>query len=196
MPTLQWFPLDMPVAPFPPVGAFEEPYPDYRSYSHRDYGNRVGIFRIMAVLDRLAAPGHLPTNGIIAERYPDLLAEVVRRRLGGGGVRSAHGSVPSRGADRPADEAGLIDETLASSGARPANRSLAGSPRAEPSHAARSTCSPSAVSRTCSTGRTTSCPTRYGRRPASSTPCPRRPIWTTRSASGRTTTRPASSRTP
>jgi len=32
---------------FPPVGALDEPYPDYRAYSHRDYGNRVGIFRIL-----------------------------------------------------------------------------------------------------------------------------------------------------
>ena len=47
MPSLQWFPLDMAPGPFPPVGALDEPYPDYRAYSHRDYGNRVGIFRIL-----------------------------------------------------------------------------------------------------------------------------------------------------
>ena len=27
------------------------PYPDVRSYSHRDYGNRVGFWRLLEVID-------------------------------------------------------------------------------------------------------------------------------------------------
>ena len=80
MPTIQWFPLDMTATPFPPVGTPDEPYPDYRTYTHRDYGNRVGIFRIMAALDRLGLPATCRVNGIIAKRYPELVAEVVGRR--------------------------------------------------------------------------------------------------------------------
>lgn len=111
MPTLQWFPLDMTSTPFAPVGTPDEPYPDYRAYSHRDYGNRVGIFRIMAVLDRLGLPATCRVNGIIAKRYPDLLAEVVRRRwevaaYGWHMGRTHHADL------RPEDEAALIEQTL------------------------------------------------------------------------------------
>lgn len=28
-------------------------YPDFWSFTHRDYGNRIGIYRVMRVLDRL-----------------------------------------------------------------------------------------------------------------------------------------------
>src|SRR5260221_14247303 len=49
---LTWFPLDMGVQPRPPAGAFSDPYPNFRDYSHRDYGNRVGAFRIIETLDR------------------------------------------------------------------------------------------------------------------------------------------------
>jgi allantoinase len=112
MPTLQWFPLDMTSTPFAPIGTPDEPYPDYRAYSHRDYGNRVGIFRIMAVLDRLGLPATCRVNGIVAKRYPDLLAEVVRRRwevaaYGWHMGRTHHAGLRSE------DEAGLIEQTLA-----------------------------------------------------------------------------------
>ena len=109
--SLQWFPLDMPALPFRPVGALDEPYPDYRAYSHRDYGNRVGIFRIMAVLDRLGIRATAAVNAAIAERYPALLAEVGSR----GWEVAAHGLDMGRlhhaGLDR-AEEAAMIDHAL------------------------------------------------------------------------------------
>jgi allantoinase len=111
MPTLQWFPLDMTSTPFVPVGAPDEPYPDYRTYSHRDYGNRVGIFRIMSVLDRLGLPATCRVNGIIAKRHPDLLAEVVRRRWEVAAYGWHMGRTHHAGL-RPEDEAGLIEQTL------------------------------------------------------------------------------------
>ena len=122
--------------PFAPVGTPDEPYPDYRAYSHRDYGNRVGIFRIMAVLDRLALPATCRVNGIVAKRYPELLAEVVRRRWEVAAYGWHMGRTHHAGL-RPEDETGLIEQTLgARSGERPANRSRAGSPREEPSRPA------------------------------------------------------------
>ena len=60
-----------------------------------------GIFRIMAVLDRLGLPATCRVNGIVAKRYPELLAEVVRRRLGGRRLRLAHGPDPPRGPAGP-----------------------------------------------------------------------------------------------
>ncbi|MCH8074878.1 MAG: polysaccharide deacetylase family protein [SAR324 cluster bacterium] len=78
-PALEWFPLDMQNKPFRPPGGLERPYPDYRYYTHRDYGNRVGIFRIMKVLDKLGIKASATVNSAVAERYPFLLREVTRR---------------------------------------------------------------------------------------------------------------------
>jgi peptidoglycan/xylan/chitin deacetylase (PgdA/CDA1 family) len=112
LPSLQWFPLDMASSPFAAVGALDEPYPDYRAYSHRDYGNRVGIFRIMAILDRLAIPATVPVNAAVAERYPELVAEIVRRgwEVVAYGRDMGHPHHPEL---ERAVEIALIDESLA-----------------------------------------------------------------------------------
>jgi hypothetical protein len=44
MPALEWFPLDMTGKPFRAPGGLERPYPDYRYYTSRDYGNRFRTF--------------------------------------------------------------------------------------------------------------------------------------------------------
>ncbi|MFI5033462.1 MAG: polysaccharide deacetylase, partial [Reyranellales bacterium] len=46
------FPMDMPRQPFVAPGGVDRPYPSYWDYTQRDYGNRVGIYRLMRVLDR------------------------------------------------------------------------------------------------------------------------------------------------
>ena len=43
VPALEWFPLDMAKSPFLAPGGLDRPYPDYWTYTLRDYGNRVGI---------------------------------------------------------------------------------------------------------------------------------------------------------
>lgn len=78
-PSLEWFPLDMDNKPFRPPGGLERPYPDYRYYTHRDYGNRVGVFRIMKLLDRLRLKASVAINAHLAERHPFLLSEIARR---------------------------------------------------------------------------------------------------------------------
>ncbi|MGE0801565.1 MAG: polysaccharide deacetylase family protein [Lautropia sp.] len=80
MPIVQWFPLDMSAKPFRAPGGLTMPYPDFRHYTNRDYGNRIGIFRILDVLDALRLPASVAVNGAIAERYPALLRELVDRR--------------------------------------------------------------------------------------------------------------------
>ena len=44
VPALEWFPLNMAGVPFKPPGAMQTAYPDFRHYTLRDYGNRVGIY--------------------------------------------------------------------------------------------------------------------------------------------------------
>lgn len=76
---LEYFPLTPGDGPFRAPGHMVTPYPDYRTYTIRDYGNRVGIFRIFRVLDRLGLTASAPMNASVAERYPALVEEVTGR---------------------------------------------------------------------------------------------------------------------
>lgn len=79
IPTVEWFPLDMKNAPFKIPGAVERPYPDYWNYTLRDYGTRIGIYRIMDVLDKLDIKGSVALNSAIAERHPYLVDQINAR---------------------------------------------------------------------------------------------------------------------
>jgi len=79
VPALEWFPLDMKGQPFKPPGALQTAYPDLRHYTLRDYGNRVGIFRIMKALDRYAIRASVAVNAAVAQRYPALVKEITSR---------------------------------------------------------------------------------------------------------------------
>ncbi|GHD05239.1 polysaccharide deacetylase family protein [Tianweitania populi] len=84
---VQYFPLDMPSKPFKAPGALSMPYPDFRYYTNRDYGNRVGVFRVLRLLAEKGLKTSFAINGIIAKRYPALLRAVVE----GGHEIVAHG---------------------------------------------------------------------------------------------------------
>lgn len=78
VPALEWFPLDMKGQPFKPPGAMQTAYPDLRHYTLRDYGNRVGIYRIMDALRQRGVPASVAVNAAVAVRYPHLLNACVR----------------------------------------------------------------------------------------------------------------------
>ena len=84
---LQHFPLDMPAKPFKAPGALSMPYPDFRYYTNRDYGNRIGAYRVLRLLAELGLKTSFAINGIIASRYPALVRAVVE----GGHEVVAHG---------------------------------------------------------------------------------------------------------
>ncbi len=73
------FPMDMPAKPFMPLGGMDRPAPSVWDYSTRDYGNRLGVFRIMRVLDRYGLKASVAMNSVVASRYPFLVEEIVRR---------------------------------------------------------------------------------------------------------------------
>ncbi len=79
VPALEFFPLDQPAQPFRAPGGMVTPYPDLRHYTLRDYGNRVGVFRVFKALDRLGIKATVAINAKVAERYPFLVGEVTRR---------------------------------------------------------------------------------------------------------------------
>jgi len=77
--SLQHFPLDQEGKPFPPPGGLTTTYPDLRHYTLRDYGNRVGVYRVFEALDRKGVVASVAMNARLAERSPYLLRRVVER---------------------------------------------------------------------------------------------------------------------
>lgn len=80
-PILQWFPLDMKGKPFRAPGGLTMPFPDFRHYTNRDYGNRIGIFRILKVLDEFKLPASVALNAVLAERYPSLIDALMQHNV-------------------------------------------------------------------------------------------------------------------
>ena len=109
--SLEHFPLNPKGEGFKPHGSMVMPYPDLRHYTLRDYGNRVGVFRVLDALREHALHASLAVNGELAERYPPLL-----RRLAATGFEFiGHGwnmdSVHHGGLDA-AQECGYIERSL------------------------------------------------------------------------------------
>src|ERR1700730_7707725 len=56
-------------------------------YSWRDYGNRVGIWRLFELLDELGLPAEAQMNAAVYEMAPDIPAKLGRPREGIRGPR-------------------------------------------------------------------------------------------------------------
>lgn len=54
-------------------GVWPRPFPDYMRLSHRDYGHRVGIFRVLDVLDKYGIKPTIAMDAVTAEHYPYLV---------------------------------------------------------------------------------------------------------------------------
>ena len=76
---VEFFPLNPTGKPFKAPGSMVTTYPDFRHYTTRDYGNRVGIFRLMKILDDFGLKANMAVNSEVAVRYPYLLAEIVSK---------------------------------------------------------------------------------------------------------------------
>ncbi len=73
----------------PPSGAFDPPThrsplrimppPDYPTVTHREYGHRVGIFRLFELFDAHAIPATAAVDVLTAQGYPQLVTECRRR---------------------------------------------------------------------------------------------------------------------
>jgi peptidoglycan/xylan/chitin deacetylase (PgdA/CDA1 family) len=84
---LEFFPLNPSGVPFKHPGAMATPYPDLRHYTVRDYGNRVGVFRLLEAFDKAGITAGFAINSKVAERYPPLI-EAIRQA---GHEITAHG---------------------------------------------------------------------------------------------------------
>lgn len=68
-------------------GALGSYFPDFQNYSRREFGNRVGIFRVLEILERLGVKATICANALAARRYP----YIVERCLSAGHAFAAHG---------------------------------------------------------------------------------------------------------
>ncbi|MBX3478450.1 MAG: polysaccharide deacetylase family protein [Brevundimonas sp.] len=68
--------LTPPGKPFKHPGAMVTPYPDLRHYTTRDYGNRVGVFRILDALKAAGLKATVPVNANQLERLRPLIDRV------------------------------------------------------------------------------------------------------------------------
>jgi allantoinase len=67
----------------PPAGAVDPyprtPHPDVRKYSYHDYGNRVGFWRMLEVLDRYDVPCTVSLNTAVLDHYPEIASAMIER---------------------------------------------------------------------------------------------------------------------
>lgn len=97
-------------------------YPDYRTSTRMEYGNRVGIFRLLDLLDDHGLKVTVPVNAMALERYPYLVEACLKR----GYELAAHGVSANRmlsskmSADEEREAIGTCVEAIERvSGARP-----------------------------------------------------------------------------
>jgi peptidoglycan/xylan/chitin deacetylase (PgdA/CDA1 family) len=96
-----------------------EPQPDVLNYAWRDYGNRVGVFRLANLFAELNLPVSLLVNAEMYRHAPQAVAAFPNAEIVGHGRTNSE----RQGTLSEADERALIEETTAAiekhSGARP-----------------------------------------------------------------------------
>jgi peptidoglycan/xylan/chitin deacetylase (PgdA/CDA1 family) len=108
----QSFPLNPTSKPVRLPGGMVMPYPDLRHFTLRDYGNRVGIFRVLRALDKVGLKASFAVNARLCERTPALL----RTLLGRGDEIMGHGwdmDHPHHAELPEADERALVQRSIA-----------------------------------------------------------------------------------
>jgi len=133
------------------------PFPDVTAWSHREYGHRVGIFRVLDVLDKYGIKPTIAMDALTAEHYPFL----VRHGLGRGGEMIAHGISVSRmitSRMSEPEERDYIQTSMQALTRLPAKPPLAGWGQSLESPHGRPRCWPSWASATSATGSTMSSP--------------------------------------
>jgi allantoinase len=91
IPNVEYFPFDMPSTPINP--ACTHLVPDVLNFSWRDYGTRVGIWRIMDTLDEARIRGTVATNALVCDYFPEFIEEAMKRKweFMGHGLTNARG---------------------------------------------------------------------------------------------------------
>ena len=75
--SLEWFPITPSDTPFRAPGHMQTAYPDFRHYTAREYGTRVGFYRLLDAFAKVGARVSVAVNSAIAERYPEVIRAIV-----------------------------------------------------------------------------------------------------------------------
>ena len=75
--SLEWFPMTPSDTPFRAPGHMQTSYPDYRHYTAREYGTRIGFYRLLDAFRKAGVKASIAVNGAIAERYPSIIADIM-----------------------------------------------------------------------------------------------------------------------
>lgn len=54
-------------------------FPEFRTWSYREYGNRVGIYRILKLFDQERIKPAVPVNALVTQIHPELVDQIKRR---------------------------------------------------------------------------------------------------------------------
>jgi len=76
---IQFFPLNQRGEPFKVPGGMTMPYPDLRHFSLREYGNRVGIYRLLKAFNQFNIKPTFAINSEAAQRLPQLMQKIEQR---------------------------------------------------------------------------------------------------------------------
>lgn len=76
-PNIEFYELDPPENP--QRRSWPRPHPDVVPYSHRDYGNRVGHWRMMEVMDKHGVRGSISFSVAVAAHHPEIVQACVDR---------------------------------------------------------------------------------------------------------------------
>jgi len=104
---LEHFPLDAKGEGFKVQGSMTMPYPDLRHYTLRDYGNRVGVFRVIEALRAAGLFASFAVNGEVAQRYPALMQRIAGAEILAHGWNMDH--VHFGGLDEARERAWIAD---------------------------------------------------------------------------------------
>jgi allantoinase len=75
--SLEYFPITPSDTPFRAPGHMQTAYPDYRHYTAREYGTRIGFYRLLDAFANAGVKVSVATNSAIAERYPQVIADII-----------------------------------------------------------------------------------------------------------------------
>jgi allantoinase len=109
IPNIEFFALDEKVPPG--SGGTGVPVPDVPTWSSRDYGNRVGVFRLMEVLARYGIRGTVALNSEVCAEHPAIIQAA--NKLDWEWMGHCESNTRRLNAAPPGDEPRIIKTTLA-----------------------------------------------------------------------------------
>ena len=76
-PNIEFYELDPPANPS--RKAWSRPHPDVTGYAYRDYGNRVGHWRMMELMDKYRIRGSISLSVALIDHHPEIIQACVER---------------------------------------------------------------------------------------------------------------------